>query len=433
MPRVSVDRVMGHYATIKLLSLTLLAGFGCQSKPQGTVPSGPTVAAARAFTASQPRHLRGLPFTETPAGLADLSAETCGACHHAIYAEWKISTHARAWLDDAQFLAEVAKSEKQGVAWMCMNCHTPVQAQLPKLVAGLKDGKVNQPIFVDNPDFDAKLQKEAITCATCHVKDGTVLGPWGDSKAPHPVKKDETLRTEKVCTQCHQAAARFDTIGLACVFNTGIEYEQSPQAKEGKICQDCHMPVVERPLWVGGTEKRKTRRHWFGGSLIPKKPEYTEEMAALRAHYPPGLSVKFVTVPDVLKASAGGKVEVEIENAEAGHKLPTGDPERFIRVVIRATDAAGADLGETVEQIGIEYQWSPVVKLLSDNRLAPKEKRKLSLSFAAPAKGAVKVHVEASRWRISEENLEYHGLKGRYVPGQTFFEETRMIPVSATK
>ncbi len=433
MGSVFVDPVMADHPTNKLLFLALVAGLGCQSKPQGAMPKGPTLAAANAFSASQPRHLRGLPFTETPVGLADLSAETCGACHKAIYDEWKISTHSRAWLDDAQFLEEVAKSEKQGVAWMCMNCHTPVQTQLPKLVAGLKDGKLNQPIFVDNPAFDAKLQKEAITCATCHVKDGTVLGPWGDTKAPHPVTKDETLNSEKVCTQCHQAAARFDAIGLACVFNTGIEYEASPQAKEGKICQDCHMPVVERPLWIGGTEKRKTRRHWFGGSLIPKKPEYTEEMAALRAHFPPGLAVRFVTVPKVLKASAPAKVEIEIENAEAGHKLPTGDPERFIRVVIRATDESGADLGEMVEQYGIEYQWSPVVKLLSDNRLAPKEKRTLSLSFVAPAKGAVKLQVEASRWRISEKNLEYHGLKGRYVPGQTFFEETRTIPVSATK
>ena len=41
--------------------------------------------------------------TAVPEGLSDLRAETCGACHEEIYQEWSVSTHRRAWLDDAQF------------------------------------------------------------------------------------------------------------------------------------------------------------------------------------------------------------------------------------------------------------------------------------------------------------------------------------------
>ena len=53
---------------------------------------------------------------------------------------------------------------------------------------------------------------------------------------------------------------------LACVFDTGNEFEASPYADEGKTCPACHMPEVERPL-MAGFPPRMTRRHWFGGSL----------------------------------------------------------------------------------------------------------------------------------------------------------------------
>jgi len=417
MPRLRV-------ITLLLCLCAASLGVACQNKsPQRAVE------AASAFAERQPRYMRSLPHTKVPEGLTDLRAETCGACHQAIYNEWKISTHARAWLDDAQFLAELEKSEKQGVAWMCMNCHTPLQNQLPKLVTGLKDGRVDQAIMVDNPAFDSALQKEAITCATCHVKDGVVLGPFGDTNSPHPVKKEPSLRTVEVCTQCHQAQARFDAVGLICVFNTGQEHQDSPQAAAGKICQDCHMPTVERPLWVGGTEPRTVRRHWFGGSLIPKKPEYAEELAAIAQHFPPGLSVKTQPLPKAVKPGQTVQVDLRIKNAEAGHYLPSGDPERFLRIQTRVVDAQGKALAEHIETIGIEYQWHPVVKKLSDNRLAPLEERMLSLSFKAPASGPLTVHVQASRWRINERNLAYHELEGKYVPGQSFFKDVHQIDV----
>ena len=112
---------------------------------------------------------------------------------------------------------------------------------------------------------------------------------------------------------------------------------------------------------------------------------------------------------------------VWIENANAGHALPTGDPERFLRVDAVALDAAGATLAVDRAQIGITYEWHPKPKKLADNRLAPNERRKLT--FQLPAEAA-RVRVSASRWRISEENLAYHALEGRYVPGQVFWTET---------
>ena len=408
---------------MRALVILSLAAIGCQQSKLLTLQD------ARRFYASKPRFMQPVPYTPTPEGLPDIRAKTCGLCHKAIYEEWRISTHARAWEDDAQFMAELHKSTKPGhdVGWMCINCHTPVENQLERLVAKLEEGKEERPIYVSNPNFDPELQKEAITCAVCHVRDGVVMGPYGDTIAPHPVKRWPTLQKPEVCTQCHQAKAEFKRIALACVFDTGAEFQRSQARKDGKTCQSCHMPEVERPIATNG-KPRKTRRHWFGGSLIPKKPKFTEELEPLKAHYPDGMVLAWVQPPKALAPGATATVTVSYENANAGHMLPTGDPERFIRIELEAY-AQGERLSKVEKEIGSVYQWHPEVKLVSDSRLRPGERRTLQLALKAPAKGEVELRLRASKWRINEKNLEYHGLKGKYVPGRAFAQHSLKIPI----
>jgi hypothetical protein len=389
-------------------------------------PATADVDRAMVFYASQPRHLRPIPIQEIPRGLPDLRASTCGACHREIYNEWRISTHARAWLDDAQFMEELHKSRKQGVDWMCVNCHTPVANQLPRLVAGLTDGQPNRPEYVDNPHYDEVLQLEAITCATCHVRDGYVVGPWGNTNAPHAVRKDPSLLTIDVCTQCHQAQAEFRALSLACVFDTGGEFTRGPYDEAGKTCQSCHMPEVTRPASDLGTPPRKTRRHWFGGSLIPKKPEFAAELKPLESIYPDGLAARWVDLPRALP-SGRATLTFEGHNKEAGHMLPTGDPERFVLLTGEVLDAAGNVLARREVRYGSRYQWHPEVKKLDDTRLAPDERRRYRLEFEVPAKGPVTLRLVASKWRISQENFDYHQLEGRYVAGRTFIDDTRTL------
>ena len=387
---------------------------------------------ARAFSATMPSYLQSRPSSPVPSGLPNVRAETCGTCHVEIYAEWKISTHARAWLDDAQFQAELSKPREGGgdVSWMCVNCHTPSDGQLPRLVARLEDGKLDRPVYINNPDFDEVFQREAVSCATCHVADGAVLGPYGDTNAPHAVKKDERLNSTAVCETCHQASVTFESLNLACTFNTGAELKDGPWDDEGYRCQSCHMPEVERPLVAGGPV-RVTRRHWFGGSLIPKSPAFTEELAALAEFYPPGLSVGWSALPEALPAGQPVELTLNYSNQGAGHKLPTGDPERFLLITAEARDSEGGLLAQLNERIGAIYQWYPTVKLLSDNRLLPREQRQSALRFTAPTEGGpVTVRYEASRWRISPENLAYHQLEGKVVPGQTFASEERSLPLT---
>ncbi|MCA9570097.1 MAG: hypothetical protein KC656_19765, partial [Myxococcales bacterium] len=299
-----------------MLSLLLVA---CTEIPP-EAPAAPVPVdawpAAMAFDATRPLYER--PLGDGRAGLpgvADLSAESCAACHAEIAAEWRTSVHAVAWIDP-QYQAEIGKS---GNRWLCLNCHTPLKVQQDRFAVALEDGDVERPVLVDNPDFDAALREEGITCAACHVRDGVVHGPGLGGNAPHPVKADPTYRSGELCLRCHQATATYPGKSFICVFDTGREWRDGPYDDEGKSCVTCHMPTVERPAALGGPT-RTVARHWWRGAGIPK----------IAGRYPPPEANPFGL--SLAAAVEGGELKVTATNANAGHMLPTGDPERKVFV-----------------------------------------------------------------------------------------------------
>lgn len=431
------------------IAICLLSA-ACRSEPvEQPPPAAPPTAVERAMAFYETRVYYEQPVvaTEVPKGLKDMTAETCGICHQAIYEEWSISTHRRAWLDDAQFQKELEKSrggagDSQGdVGWLCLNCHTPVVAQQRELVVGLTGGQIERPEYVTNPTFDQTLQREAVTCAACHVRDGIVYGPFGDTNAPHPTAKDERLLRVDVCTRCHQAERLYSSRNLGCFFSTGREWEGSSYAERGQTCQSCHMPAVDRELATGfGTPVRRTRRHWFGGSLIPKKPEHEGEIAPLRRVYGDGLTITVHEVTDELRALAETapllapqdqkvasrrsiacgrctkKLAVVMTNDRAGHHMPTGDPERHVDVEVTVRRGSKV-VGRTWTRIGSRYQWWPEVKLLADTRIPAGQKRVLIVSV--PPDGIV--DIVATKARMYEDAFQYHNLQGQYVRARELF------------
>ncbi len=403
------------------------------------------LAKAAAFYESRPLYERPHPYTEIPVGLPDLRAATCGACHTEIYKEWQLSTHRRAWLDDAQFMEELAKSrgahnesdEQNDVGWMCVNCHTPLVNQLPELVIGLENDDISKPIYAKNPSFDPVLQLDAITCATCHVQNGIVYGPFGDTDAPHPVAKGDYLLTEENCIRCHQAEAIFPAQNLGCFFTTGQEWKDGPYAETNQTCQSCHMPEVTRRLAPAyDRPERVTRRHWFGGSLIPKHPDYEAEIAPLREVYGSGAEIELIALPlDTEKESEKDaeqetiRVAVRITNANAGHLFPTGDPERHVDITATARTADGTQLAKSELRLGSVYSWWPEIKLESDNRIAPRQYRDLILEI--PANGQpFTVEIEGDKYRMYLPAFEHHKLEGRYVRGRRFHRSTWNVTAS---
>jgi hypothetical protein len=415
-----------------LLSATLLLGtllYGCAGPDSGAARA---LSAAREFQATLPSYLRPVAHSPVPRGLASLRASECGVCHVEIYREWRESSHARAWRDDPQFLEEMKKTTAtagRDASWICMNCHTPFEAQLPRLLAGLEGGDRGRPTFIDNPHFDARLQDEGVTCATCHVRDGVILGSTGSVLAPHPVRKSDALRSADLCLACHQVEATLEDVELVCTFDTGETFAAGPYPAEGKVCQSCHMPEIMRPMTNLGTPVRAARRHWFGGSLIPKKPEFEAGLAPVRAHYPNGARVAWEALPAVLPAGRRTTLTFTVTNAEAGHTLPTGDVERYLTVTARVRAADGTILAERAERFGTRYEWHPKARRLDDTRLRPRETRSFPVEFAVPAGGEVTLELVGENHRMSPENVAYHGLEGKTVPSRVFLEARETRPV----
>ncbi len=389
------------------------------------MPAAPATEVVTPLTRPWERYI---PPQATPAGLPNLRASHCGTCHTEIYQEWKSTTHAVAW-EDAQFQAEW---KKDGELWLCVNCHTPLANQRPTLVTGLLSGDFRRPVTKPNPLFDSALQHESITCAVCHVRGGAVIGPGKATMAAHMTRTDPTLLSQALCEGCHNVQARLSDT-LLCSFNTGDEWRAN--GKEGTAdepkrgCIDCHMPTVERPMVAGGP-KRPGRRHTWYGAGIAKLPG---DIDVVRAAYQPGydLELKATTDPDPVQGQASVQIDLAIINLRAGHYIPTGDPERFITLALSLgrPDAAGtpsAPIWTHTERIGEVWEWHPKARRLSENRLAPGERRELNFAVPLPAaaskqpQGAAKAdaplvaEVVALNHRMTEENARGLGILGRY-------------------
>jgi len=348
-----------------------------------------------------------LPYQSTPSGLSSLTAEQCGICHQEIYQEWRASVHAHA-LSDRQFQVEMAKSPE--TSWLCLNCHTPLENQLASIAVAVRDRSTHQPILKPNPRFDAALSREGVTCAVCHVQDGIVLGPYGDTKAPHPTRRDPRLLDERACGSCHQATAAY-TDTLICTFDTVGEWRQSPYPARGQSCTYCHMPPVSRPVALGGPV-RPSRRHLFLGSRIPKQAPLPAEHRAYYDLYSSGLSVR---IEPGNPAGETLPVKLVLRNARSGHLLPTGDPERYILIHTELLDSAGTRLDRQSHRIGQEWVWNPKARKISDNRLKPLESRTLQLVLqTGGSRPPARIRVVAENWRMSPENAAYHKLTVAY-------------------
>jgi hypothetical protein len=349
---------------------------------------------ALAFYGARPRVERPQGgWQRLPEGLLDLRAATCGECHREIYEEWRVSTHALAWTD-RQLQAEMAKS---GNRWLCANCHTPLLNQMESWAVGLIDGDVERPSYVGNPTFDAAFRDEGITCAACHVRDGSVEGPTGIRTPAHPTRKADRFADEAICLTCHQAVRSYPGKDFICIFETGAEWRGSPYGQAGQPCQSCHMQPVTRPQAVGA-EARTGRRHYWPGAGIYKVEELGPPLEQLGA----GLGIE-------TEATTDGLI-LQLSNSAAGHLLPTGDPERFILVEVELFDGEGRTIGETHrERIGQTWEWWPAPRKLADNRLAPFEIREVRIPRTQSAAAWALV---ASSHRIGKEALEFHQLDG---------------------
>jgi len=312
-------------------------------------------------------YAHAIPFQRVPAGLDSLRAESCGTCHREIYEEWKTSIHAQAYRDP--FFQAYWKKDKN--IWVCLNCHTPLENQQPTLIKDIPRGRVEKAVQEPNPRYDPEYQQEAITCAACHVRDGVIVGPFDDSAAPHPTKFDPNFRTAQICSRCHNVVsgpAQFYNVGPC---GTYAEYEGQYFMKDkGLICQSCHMPEIERPVAEGGPIRMGRRHLWRGGH----DPDMIKQAVAVQVQADP-------TDP---KPGDQTRFTLTLINAGAGHKIPTGDPDRYFTVEFLVQDRQGKELARQVDTMGRWILWQPVIVEYWDNRLLPLASREYQFTYRMP-------------------------------------------------
>jgi hypothetical protein len=91
-------------------------------------------------------------------------------------------------------------------------------------------------------------------------------------------------------------------------------------------------------------------------------------------------------VADPAEPKPGDKVRVTLTliNAGAGHKLPTGDPDRHFTVEFAVEDQNRKVLESRQETMGRWILWQPVIIELHDNRLMPLASRDYTFEYQLP-------------------------------------------------
>jgi cytochrome c554/c'-like protein len=320
------------------------------------------------------------------------SAKVCGECHQDIHKAWSESAHAKAVTDPA-FQAGLKESEEkhgQDSRKLCLACHAPTTR------------------FTQATDLADPLVKEGITCDFCHTVKSVDLaradnpfemipgvvkyGPFQYAPSPAHTTAFSLLHRNKptFCAGCHE----YKTVSGFPALTTYSEWSAGPYPVQGVSCQDCHMALVQGEVVRKDVKIRDTGSYNFlnlhrlvgGGSL-----------GQLRRGL--DLNVK-VAEP----RGEDGYVEVEIVNGAAGHKIPTGLPSKQLVLVVRALSDGKESYSDTrvYERKLVNAKGAPVrsdgdlflsaAKVVSDNRLAPKEKRTERFRFHL-ASGTVKAEI----------------------------------------
>jgi len=278
--------------------------------------------------------------------------EVCAECHVDIARQHQQAMMSRSYThhwDEIEYfelaLPHALKVEKvAGIKAGCIGCHAPIA-----FLAG--DIPPKRPA-------EGTRANEGVSCDLCH----SIVGFEGDvpfnfnfivepgeakqgtrpgvESPGHEIAVNPFLGTAEFCGTCHNEK---DPWGL-WVKATHLEWQDSPQAKAGIHCQDCHMPPAagNSAPDTGGTDHPDVRQHLFHGAHDSGKLAGAVEV---RIH------------PSQLEVKPGGRLVLTatVVNAKAGHMIPSGSAEeRVVWLDVVATDAAGTSYHLAVDPKGFD-------------------------------------------------------------------------------
>jgi hypothetical protein len=242
---------------------------------------------------------------------------------------WRTSAHARATEDPIFLDAYRETNRREGVAVgrICLGCHAPA-AEL------LKDA-----------DLDLKVSWEGVSCDICHgisdvemTDQGPKLtydigkvkrGPIRDAESMvHDVQYSELHTTAAVCAPCHEYKNPDGTV----IMSTYTEWQESPAAKDGRNCQDCHMNRTQAEV----VDARVMRIPDAEVNLhdVPGGHSITQLNKALAVTFSPKRSEGYLVL------------DIGLKNTGAGHAVPTGMPSRRVVLEVKVKTSDGQSYNE---------------------------------------------------------------------------------------
>ena len=269
----------------------------------------------------------------------------CGACHKWHYDQWQGSRHARsADNGHVQWERERMRAAEPSAPDDCRGCHQPGAA-----AEGARGGWEPRGLTAANHcDFCHKVH---------HVTDVRESGVFGAIALarPDPASRERPggihqvfgaapdvtnafmgaawnplFATSHLCAACHQGGGRWREGGVAKI-DTFEEWRAWAGAdeKEGRSCQDCHMPAGTT---VSDEGKPVNQLAW---DCLHREPK------AVHEHRFEGSGAVFAAKAlkiEVTKRREAGRVvaEVSVQNVGAGHRIPTGTWTKHVLVGVWA-------------------------------------------------------------------------------------------------
>jgi len=286
---------------------------------------------------------------EAPRDDANLHDAACMRCHVEAARSWEGSAHHSAFTNEI-FQAEWAPRRQAA----CVRCHAP-----------LADAEA--------PQGDATLN--GISCAVCHVREGSVLASHASPDAPHPITVDDTLSTSTACAGCHD----FTFASVAPTPYAKAEMLQGTmrewhEVQERGTCQHCHMAE--------------------GSHAMPGARDATLLSHALHV--------------EALAHVVHGHTEVTLTlTSLAGHAVPTGDMFRRLQVEAWPVNREAARVSTTLmrhfeRRDGALHQ-------VRDERVPAQAPREVSLTLPRTRRVA---------WRITWQALDPRLAEAHWIPDE---------------
>ena len=273
----------------------------------------------------------------------------CKSCHTDLYQQWTQAMMSQAythhWDEIEYFKLAVPHAERDPVVADvkagCNGCHAPL---------AFLAGDVPPP----RPEENSRAN-ESVSCDLCHTLvgfDGDTpfnynnisipgrlkYGPKPGLESPHhDTEYNEFTMKAEFCGTCHNERSPYGV----WVKSTHLEWKEGPYSEQGVPCQTCHMPKA----W--GRSAKMAEEGWVGQHLFHGAHDPGKLAGAIEMRMHPEEREVDARDPVVIK--------VQLHNAKAGHKIPTGSVEdRILWLHVTATDSEGKVYNLPVDKKGFD-------------------------------------------------------------------------------